>query len=204
MKKTVKGAALAHKKKFRKVIHEFLSKCDNLGLPLGQERFESTVVVNTTSGETNLADWTRGYYTTGTHTFFAWSNNPSVQAFKELDEVCCLVLVCEREDGYDVLCRVELRCSNDTVRMRTSFENSIHPGGEQTSVSFSGEHDLKAALYRVLAFVAFVSVAFRHLIQQPSEPKSGTGGSGSTSHGANDGVLSLLRAFTGALDEHRD
>ncbi len=88
--------------------------------------------------------------------------------------------------------------------MRTSFENSIHPGGEQTSVSFSGEHDLKAAMYRVLAFVAFIGVTFRHLIPQQSGPELDTGVSEPASHGENDAVAGMLRAFIDAVDENRD
>lgn len=177
MKKTRSEEAALHKlavmpnrkRKFRQAIQRFLGKCDDIGLPLGDERFASSVVFDPKNGSTNLIHWVRGRYTTGAYTFFAHFNNPRFQVCEGLDEVLCLMLVRGQGNTPAVVCQVELRCSAAGATMHTTFASSIHIGQEQTPIVFCSEQALRAALYDTLGFTSFVNVVFRPFLEQPSD-----------------------------------
>lgn len=197
------------KKQFRQAVREFLVQQDELEIPHVAKSI-SGLVQNTKTGELCIIRLKQGYYTTGTYRFIARYNDPEVPVNK-LDEELYLDLIHECGDQLVYRGQVQLKCSRGRVVLRVENSAPHGPEGKREPTVFEGIHEYRSASYEMLGFVALVDTVFRRLLAQPAESSVGTvkltsskGGSGSASHGANDGVLSLLRAFTGALDEHRD
>jgi hypothetical protein len=197
------------KKAFRQAVHKFLADQQELELP-GIAKFTAGLIHDTKTGQVYTFRLMHGYYTTGTYRFIAQYNNPKVPVNK-LDEELYLDLIHECGDQLVYRGQVQLKCSRGRVVLRVENSAPHGPEGKREPTVFEGVHEYRSASHGMLGFVTLVDTVFRRLLAQPAESSikaarvvASKGGSGSASHGANDSVLSLLRAFTGALDEHRD